>query len=182
MRARPAALLGARVLGLGGCSSTGAPGPQRAAPEPPPTGTGYFVGTGPQGVGASLDLFGDDPVSRAIEAALRERDPGATTESSVGIASIVNEGTLGIAAPRFVAELAGGGAIPLRSAAGVIRAVDGPAGRRALGRLGAVPSRVPAGGSATTYVVLEGAAPAAVESVRMVVVGGSPVALAARRR
>lgn len=181
MRARLAAGLAAVVLALAGCSSAGAPGPQRAEPEPAPTGTGYFVGTGPRGVGASLDLFGEDPISRAIDAALRERD-GGRTESSVGIASIVNEGTLGIAAPRFVAELAGGGAIPLRSAAGVLRAIDGPSGRRAIERLRAVPTRVPAGGAATTYVVLEGAAPAAVESVRMVVVGGTPIALAARRR
>lgn len=181
MRARRAAGLGALALALAGCSSA-ASGPPRTAPEPAPTGTGYFVGTGPGGIGASLDLLGDDPVVRVIDAALRAQDGRPGTVASVGVASILDEGTLGIPAPRFVADLASGGAIPLRAAASVLRPGDGPAARRALARLRTVPARVPAGGAATTYVVLEGATPAAVQSVRMVVVAGQPITLTARRR
>ena len=167
---------------LGGCTSGGPSGSAPTAPGPAPTGTGYFVGTGPDGVGVSLDLLGNDPVVRLIDAALRAQDGRPGTVDSVGVASIVNQRPLGIALPRFVAELDSGGATPLRRAQDVLRPGAGPAARRALARLRALSTRVPGRGVATAYVVLEGHPPAAVASVRMVVVRGQPIALAARRR
>ena len=170
------------VLALGGCASSSPAGSPQTAPEPAPTGTGYFVGTGPDGIGASLDLLADDPVVQIVDTALRAQDGRAGTVDSVGVASVVNEGPFEIATPRFVAELADGGAVPLPRAADVLRAGDGPAARRALARLRAVATRVPGDGAVTTYVVLEGLSPATVEAVRMVVVAGEPITLAARRR
>ncbi len=182
MRGRRAAGLGVVVLTLGGCASSGPAGPPRTAPEPAPGGSGYFVGTGPGGIGASLDLLADDPVVQILDTALRAQDGRVGTVASVGVASVVNEGPFETATPRFVAELAGGGAVPLPRAADVLRARDGPAARRALERLRSVATRVPGKGAVTTYVVLEGLSPAAVESVRMVVVAGESITLTARRR
>ena len=100
-----------------------------------------------------------------------------------GIASVVNEGPESVPAPRFVAVLADdGGAVPVPRAEDVLRASEGPAARRALRRLAALPARVPAKGAATYYVVLDGVRVAEVDSVRMVVVPGEPITLAARRR
>jgi hypothetical protein len=175
----PVAILAAIAAG---CSSGSVPGPPRTEPEPAPAGTGYFVGTGPEGLGASLDLLGDDPVVRVVDAALAARDGRPGEVASVGIVSVVNQGRSPIAMPRFVADLAAGGAVPLRRAADVLRPGEGPAARRALARLRTVPVRVPAGGAATAYVVLGATPPAEVASVRMVVVRGQPVTLTAHRR
>lgn len=181
MRRRAAAALAAALL-VAGCSSAGAPAPPRTSPEPAPSGTGYFVGTGPGGVGASLDLRGRDPVVDMIDAALRVNADPRLEIPAVGIASVVNEGPAGIPAPRFVAELADGTAVPLPRAADVLRASGGPLARRALARLRRVPARVRAEGAATFYVVLRGPTPAEVAGARMVVVRGQPISLAARRR
>ena len=181
MRSRRA-VLAALVAGLAlaGCSA-GGPGPARPPADPVPSGTGYFVGTGAEGLGASVDLFGDDPVVRMLDAALRTHR-GADGRPAVGIVSIVNEGRLGVAVPRFVAELSGGGAVTMRGAAAVLAREPGAAARRARARLAALGRRVPAGGAATAYVVLEDVAPAAVGSVRMEPDAGAPVTLSARRR
>jgi hypothetical protein len=176
-----AALAAAAALALAGCSPAGGPGPPGTVPESAPAGTGYFVGTGPEGVGASLDLLGEDPVTRVVAAALRARDGRPGSVASVGVASVVNDGRLGIALPRFVAVLASGGAVALPPSSRILRPGDGPAARRALAALARAPERVPPGGAATAYVVLEGPSPAAVASVRMVV-AGKPITLAARRR
>ncbi len=181
MRRGAAAALAAALL-ASGCSSAGTSEPPRTSPEPPPSGTGYFVGTGPDGVGASLDLLGEDPVVRMIDAALRVNADPRLEIPAVGVASVVNEGAVGIPAPRFVAELGDGTAVPLPRAADVLRPSDGPLARRALARLRSVPVRVRAEGAATFYVVLRGPAPAEVASARMVVVRGQPITLAARRR
>ena len=180
MRAALLAACGALVLT--GCSSAGAPTAPPTAPAPAPTGTGYFVGTGPDGLGVSLDLLGADPAVRVIDAALRAQDGRPGSVASVGVASVVNQGPLAVAAPRFVAEMDDGSALALRAAATVLARHRGPMARRALARLRAVPMRVPAGGAVTTYVVLEGGEPAAVARVRMTVVAGEPITLSARRR
>jgi hypothetical protein len=72
--------------------------------------------------------------------------------------------------------------VPIPRAEEVLGAAEGPAARRALRRLSALPARVPAAGAATVYVVLEGVRVAAVDSVRLVVTPGAPITLAARRR
>lgn len=183
MRARALAAALAAAAVLAGCSGSGADGPVDTAPAPPPTGTGYFVGAGADGVGATLDMHGSDPVARAIDAALVGRGGPAGDVPAVGIASVVNEGPESVPAPRFVAVLADdGGAVPVPRAEDVLRASEGPAARRALRRLAALPARVPAKGAATYYVVLDGVRVAEVDSVRMVVVPGEPITLAARRR
>lgn len=176
MTPRRAAAGALAILALAGCSARG-PAPARPPAPPEPRGTGYFVGTGPDGVGASLDLFADDPVVREIDAALAARGGPRADRPAVGVASIVNDGRFGILAPRFIADLSTGGALPLRSAADALAGATGPAAR-----LGDAPRRVPGGGAATAYVVLEGAAPEAVGSVRMVLARGGSVTLSARRR
>lgn len=182
-RALPAALATiALAAGLAGCSGSG-DGPVDTAPEPPPTGTGYFVGTGQDGVGATLDMHGSDPVALAIDAALVGRGDPAGDVPAVGIASVVNQGPLSVPDPHFVAVLADGrGAVPIPRAEDVLGAAEGPAARRALRRLAALPTRVAAKGAATFYVILDEVPVAEVDSVRMVVRPGEPITLAARRR
>ena len=181
MTLRRAAAGALAILVLAGCSG-GGPAPARPPAPPEPRGTGYFVGTGPDGVGASLDLFADDPIVREIDAALAARGGPRGDRPAVGVASIVNDGRFGILTPRFIADLSTGGALPLRSAADALSGAAGPAARRARARLGDAPRRVPGGGAVTAYVVLEGAAPEAVGSVRMVLARGGSVTLTARRR
>ena len=181
----PLAALAAAVLAAGaaGCSGSGGPVATAPAPEPTPTGTGYFVGSGAGGIGGSLDFYGDDPVSEAIDQALigQAGQPGAVP--TVGIASMVNEGATPALAPRFVAVLEGDdGAVPIPPARDALHPGDGPAARRALRLLARVPRRVPPGGAATFYVMLPGITPAEVGTVKMVVRSGHPIMLQARRR
>lgn len=173
------ALLAAAALAGAGCAQ--GPEPSRAGIEPPPSGTGYFVGAGADGLGASLDLLADDPVVRLVDAAFAARDGGRSVPA-VGVASVVNDGPVGTPMPRFIADLATGRALPLREAADVLRPGEGPEARRALARLAALPARVGAEGAATAYVVLLAVPVAEVESVRMVVPRGPQITLAARRR
>ena len=179
MRRALAAVLVASALAGAGCAQ--GPEPSRVGIEPPPSGTGYFVGRGADGLGASLDLLADDPVVRLVDAALAARD-GGRSAPSVGVASVVNDGPAGRPMPRFIADLATGGALPLREASDVLRRDEGPEARRALARLDAISARVPAEGAATAYVVLQAVPAAEVASVRMVVPRGAPITLAARRR
>ena len=172
----------ALALALGGCGGGDDPAPPEERPPDPP-GTGYFVGTGASGLGATLDLQGRDAVTAAVATALRVPPAAAATAPVVGIASVVNEGPRPLPAPLFAARFAGGGALPLWDAA---RAVEdgrgGPAARRALRLLGTTPRTVPAGGAVTMYVVLRGAPSGQVESVRMTAPPGPPVTLRARPR
>jgi hypothetical protein len=122
-------------------------------------------------------------VTAAVAEALRVAPSEAASAPVVGIASVVNEGPLGLPAPVFAAEFEGGGAAPLRDAAAVVaREPPGPARARALRLLGETPRVVPADGAVTMYVVLRGAAAAEVESVRMTSVPGRPATLRARAR
>ncbi len=181
-RAAACALLASAALAaLAGCGGDDpAPSPD---PEPPAPGSGLFVGTGPGGIGATLDLEGDDPVAEMVLDALHE--PGATRgeDPVVGIASVVNDGTRPLPAPSFVAVLEDGGAAPLQPAGLLVSArLPAAAAIRAREALGPTPRTVPAGGARTMYVVLRGAAAGDVASVRMVVVPGEPITMRARRR
>jgi hypothetical protein len=71
VRRLSAGALAAFALAGAGCSA--GTEPARVEPEPAPAGTAYFVGAGADGIGASLDLLGDDPVVRLVDAALAER-------------------------------------------------------------------------------------------------------------
>ncbi|MGD9571046.1 MAG: hypothetical protein AB7V62_04070 [Thermoleophilia bacterium] len=179
-RAAACALLAAAALAAAGCGGGGDPAPA-PDPEPPPEGPGLFVGTGPGGIGATLDLEGSDAVSEAVAEALRPADGGAAPV--VGIASVVNDGPRAFPAPSFVGLLENGGAAPLLPAAEeVAERLPAEAARRAEAALGAAPLTVPAGGARTMYVVLRGVEPGEVVSARMVVVPGSPITMSARRR
>jgi hypothetical protein len=99
----------------------------------------------------------------------------------VAIASVVNDGPSPVRAPRFVAVLTSGRAVPMPDArASLSRAV--PAQRRALALLGSPRARVRPGGSASRYLLLRDVDPLQVESVRMVSTVGEPISLEARRR
>jgi len=176
---RAALAAAAALLLAAGCGGSGEP--VATAPAPPPSGTGYFVGS-EDGIGASLDLLGEDPVSRAVDRALLAQGGEPGTLPDVGLASIVNETATGFALPRFVAILEGGRAVILVPAAEALRAARGPAARRARALLRSAPRRVPAEGAAVAYLVLPGAAADAVDSVRMAAGPEPAIVLSARRR
>jgi hypothetical protein len=182
MRAATAAIAVALALGAAGCSGAAGTYTAPAPGPPPPEGTGFFVGEGPDGVGATLDLQGRDAVTAAIDAALRARSGAPGDGPVVGVASVVNDGPRPVRAPSFIATFAGGGAVPLEPAAEAVSRGAGPAAAGALALLGPEVRTVPAGGAATMYVVLRGAAPGEVQSVRMVVVPGRPVGMESRSR
>ena len=110
MRRRPAAAAAAVAAALAlaaGCGGGGAPAP------PPPdqqeeAGSGYFVGTAPGGLGATVDLLGTDPAAGALGAALAVETAPGEPSPSVGIASVVNDSSRLAAMPGFVAVLASG--------------------------------------------------------------------------
>jgi hypothetical protein len=174
-----AAALAALLLALAGCGEGTAP--PETAPPPPASGTGYFVGSS-EGIGATLDLLGDDPVSRSVERAL-VAEVGPTGDlPDVGIASIVNETPSGFDAPRFVAILESGRAVILTPAREALRGARGPAARLARARLRQVPSRIPSEGAGVAYLVLRGASADEVASVSMAAGPEPSITLAARRR
>jgi hypothetical protein len=174
-----AAVLAALLLAFAGCGE-GTPPPETASP-PPASGTGYFVGSS-EGIGATLDLLGDDPVSRSVERAL-VAEVGPTGDiPDVGVASIVNETPSGFDAPRFVAILESGRAVILTPAMEALRGARGPAARLARARLREVPSRVPSEGAGVAYLVLRGASADEVASVSMAAGPQPSITLAARRR
>lgn len=165
------ALLAAAAAGCGG----GAAGTAPTATVP--DGTGYFVGTGPEGLGAAVDLLASDAVTDAVREETGAEPVQGPPPLAIGMVAVVNARDEPVPLPRFVAVLDGGGAVPLTPA------------RTSRNRLGAAvrhvpapPLFVPADGSATTYVVLAGAAPAEVDHVRMVVRAGEAVRLGTRRR
>ena len=133
MRRRPAAAAAAVVAALAlaaGCGGGGAPAP------PPPdqqeeAGSGYFVGTAPGGLGATVNLLGTDPAVRALGPALAVETAPGEPSPSVGIASVVNDSSRLAAMPGFVAVLASGRRIPLEPAAAALRGRRDEAARRA---------------------------------------------------
>jgi hypothetical protein len=178
VRRAAAALAALLVLLSAGC---GGEGPAETAPPPPPSGTGYFVGSA-EGIGASLDLLGDDPVVRSVRRALlAEAGPG-DAPPSVGIASIVNDTSSGFDAPRFIAILESGRAVTLEPAVQALRGAAGPSARDARRRLRAVPARIPSRGGGVAYLVMRGAPADQVASVRMAAGPQPSITLAARRR
>jgi hypothetical protein len=181
VRLRPAAALALAIAAAAAAGCTGsADRTTPPPPPPPPDGTGYFVGSGPHGIGASLDLMAEDPITRAVERALASlgQDRGA----DVGVASVVDDGPTPVPAPRFVAGFDDGGAVPLEPAIDAVTSGRTRAARIARRMLAAAPRRVPAGGAGTFYVILRGAPVDEVTSVVMVAVPGVPVTLTPRRR
>lgn len=175
-RRAPAAALAA--LALAGCSR-GDPAPPR---EPPAeVGTGYFVGRDGSGLGASVDLFGSDPASRAVREALAPDPRGGGGAPVVAIASVVNDGPAPVRTPRFAAVLTSGRVVPMPNARTAL-STSVPAQARALILLGPARTRVRPGGSAGLYLMLGEVDPLQVESVRMVSTPGEPISLSARRR
>ncbi|HET6692232.1 MAG TPA: hypothetical protein VFG74_15355 [Miltoncostaeaceae bacterium] len=177
MRAAAAALA-ALLLAVAGCGD-GAP-PTETAP-PPPSGTGWFVGS-EGGIGATLDMRGDDPVSRSVERALASEAGAGGEAPDVGIASIVNETASGFDAPRFIAILESGRGVTLTPALEALRGVRGPAARQARARLRAEPARVPSRSAGVAYLVLRGASVDRIASVTMAAGPQPAITLAARRR
>ena len=179
MRAALAAAAAAALLLAAGCG--GSAEPVATAPAPPPSGTGYFVGS-EGGIGASLDLLGEDPVSHAVDRALLAQGGEPGTVPDVGVLSIVNETAAGFSIPGLVAILENGRGVILVPAARALRAASGPAARRARALLRVMPRRVPAEGAAVAYVVLSGASADAVDSVLMAAGPEPAIVLRARRR
>jgi hypothetical protein len=174
----PAAALAVLALVLSGCSRD-----DPAPPQQPPAevGTGYFVGRDAAGLGASVDLFGSDPASRAVREALAPDPRGGRGAPVVAIASVVNDGPAPVPTPRFVALMTSGRPVPMpRARAALSPSV--PAQGRALLLLGVPPARIRAGGSASLHLLLGDVDPLQVESVRMVSTPGEPISLSARRR
>jgi hypothetical protein len=166
---RPAAAAAAVAAALAlaaGCGSGGTPAP------PPPdqqeeAGSGYFVGTAPGGLGATVDLLGTDPAVRALGPVLAAETTPGEPAPSVGIASVVNDSSRVAPMPDFVAVLGSGRRIPLQPAAAALRGRDDAAARRAASLLPAPRSSLPAGAGAVEYVVLRGVVPGRVAEVRM---------------
>lgn len=179
MRAAAAAALAALLLALAACGE-GSPPPE-TAPPPPPSSTGYFVGS-EEGIGATLDMLGDDPVSRAVERAMVAEVGPTGDVPDVGIASIVNETPSGFDAPRFVAILESGRAVILTPAREALRGARGPAAREARARLRDVPSRIPSEGAGVAYLVLRDASADQVAKVVMAAGPQPSITLGARRR
>ena len=176
-RALAAALASLALMAVG-CSRDD-PTPPR---EPPAqVGTGYFVGGDAAGLGASVDLFGSDPASRAVRRALAPDPRGGGGAPVVAIASVVNDGPTPVPTPRFVAVMMSGRALPMASVRASL-SPSVPAQRRALLLLGPPRARIRSGGSASLHLLLGDVDPLQVESVRMVSTVGEPISLGARRR
>jgi hypothetical protein len=169
-----AALAVAAALALAGCGDD-TPRAERP-PAADPTGSGYFVGTSGEGLGAAVDFMVDDPVTARVRARIdREADAAGTERPTVGLASLVNAADRPVPLPEFIAVLPNGGATP-------VPAARGPAGGPVEARFPAPPLFVPANGTATVYLLLRGVAPGAVDHLKMVPRPGEPVRLDARRR
>jgi hypothetical protein len=176
----PAALLCAAALAGAAACGGASDGPAPEPSEPAPSSTGYFTGKDADGLGAAVDLLGNDPVSRAVVAALS--DPRRDDAPVVGIASLVNSGQAAVPAPAFVAMLESGGAVPLEPAIRAIAGRHDPEAVRARNALGRLRRIVPAAGGVVTYLVLRGAGAREVASVRMVTAPGEGATLGPRKR
>jgi hypothetical protein len=171
-----AALVAAAAMAAAGCGD----GPPTAEPVPSgdPAGSGYFVGKGPDGLGAAVDFMVDDPVATLARDAIG-RAAAATGEPApaVGLASLVNDSELPSPVPSFIAVMPGGGATPVDAARGPASGLAHPARV-----FPSPPLFIPAEGTATVYVVLSGVSPAEVDHLKMVVRPGESVRLDAHRR
>ncbi len=184
MRRRPAALAAAAAVAAlaAGCGG-GSRAPEPEPPAPPEAmGSGYFVGTAPNGVGATLDLLGADPVVEALDTALLPTTAVGEPGPAVGIASVVNDSTRPAPAPRFTAVLDTGALVPLTPAAEALGGRSDAAARRAARVLPPTRPILEGGGSAVDYVVLRGAVPGRVAEVRMTTGRQGPTRLAPRPR
>jgi hypothetical protein len=150
-----------------GCGGGGAPAPPPAPQPPEATGSGYFVGTAPNGVGATVDLLAADPVVAALDAALLPTTAAGEPAPAVGIASVVNDSARPAPAPRFSAVLDTGVVVPLTPAEQALGGRADALARRAARLLPPAPAIVQGGASAVEYVVLRGAVPGRVAEVRM---------------
>jgi hypothetical protein len=177
----PAAVAAALVLAAGCGGGTPSPAPDPPAP-PEASGSAYFVGTAPSGLGATLDLRGSDPVARAVETALLRDAPPAGPPPAVGIASIVNGSPRPARAPGFAAVLDDGALTRLAPASEALGGRADPQARRAAALLPRPRAALAPGASAVEYVVLEGAVPGRVAEVRMATGAGTPTRLAPRPR
>jgi hypothetical protein len=174
--------LAAALVVAAGCGG-GTPSPDPDPPAPPEaSGSAYFVGTAPSGVGATVDLRGSDPVVRAVESALLRDAPPAGPPPAVGIASIVNGSARPARPPGFAAVLDDGALTRLEPASEALRGRADPLARRAAALLPAPRAALAPGASAVEYVVLEGAVPGRVAEVRMATAPGAPTRLAPRPR
>lgn len=164
------------ALALGGCGG-GTPVAERS-PVADPTGSGYFVGTSRDGLGAAVDFLVDDPVTGPARERVEDaaRAAGASPPA-VGLASLVNRANVPVPLPEFIAVMPNGGATPIQAARGPASGLPRPENT-----FPAPPLFVPANGTATVYVVLRGVAPAEVDHLKMVPRPGDPVRLDARRR
>lgn len=169
---RAPVLIAAALVALAGC------GAERPPPGPPPGPAegGYFVGREPDGLGAAVDFSARDGVLDGLRAAIARRPEGAVP-MWVGAVALVNHGSTSAAAPRFIADLPGGGAVPLADPRSPRLAIPG-----ARSLVPPAPLLIPPQGAATAYVALRGVDPARVERLRMVVRRGVGVSLAARTR
>jgi hypothetical protein len=167
------------AAGCGGGSPSTAPEP---APPPEASGSAYFVGTAPSGVGATLDLRGSDPAARAVEEALLRDAPPAGPPPAVGIASIVNGSPRAARMPGFAAVLDDGSLTRLEPASEALDGRRDAPARRAAALLPPPRAALAPGASAVEYVVLEGAVPGRVAEVRMATGSGPPTRLAPRPR
>ena len=182
MRRARALAAGAALALAAGCGG-GSPSPAPEPPAPPEaSGSAYFVGTAPSGVGATLDLRGSDRAVRAVEAALLRDAPPAGPPPAVGIASIVNGSPRPARSPGFAAVLDDGAVARLTPASEALRGRADPGARRAAALLPPPRAALAPGASAVEYVVLEGAVPGRVAEVRMATGAGPPTRLAPRPR
>lgn len=171
-RAHALAALLAAVL-LAGCDGAGG-----TPAEPPPPGTGYFVGdAGGDGIGAAVDFHGADRTAAAVRRAVRRGGGG-----HVAIASIVNDGSAAVPLPRFTAEAPDGRRVPLVPAREALAGRRDGAARRALALLPPLRRAIPGEDSVVVYLVLRGPAPDALRSLLARPAAGAPVQLLPRPR
>jgi hypothetical protein len=160
-------------------AACGGSGPQADPVEPEPTGgagSGYFVGKHPDGLGVAVDLHGEDAVTRVVRGPLMAA--GVRPEPvSIAVVSIINNGSRSQPLPAFIAVTDRGGATPLTP----LRALAG--GIAPLARAAPVPPLfVPAGRTATVYVVLAGVPPEQVDHLKLVLRPSDAVRLDSRAR
>jgi hypothetical protein len=185
VRRPPAALAAAAAVAAlaAGCGGGDGRSTEAEPPAPPEAmGSGYFVGTAPNGVGATVDLLAADPVVAALDRALVPTTSPGLPAPAVGIASVVNDSPRAALAPRFSAVLDTGAVVPLVPAAEALGAPQDAAARRAARLLPPDRPLLDGGASTVQYLVLRGAVPGRVAEVRMTTGRVGPTRLAPRPR
>jgi hypothetical protein len=173
--AAAAALLGAALLA--GCGGGAGTGPVTTT-TPAAAAADYFVGTGGDGTGASVDLRATDRVTAELRRAL-SRGPGDPPD--IGVAAILNDAATVRPTPSFVAVLRDGRTLPLLPARRVLGARDDPAARRARALL-PPPGALAPQAAVSLYLVLESASVGDVQGVRMITASGERVTLSPQAR